>query len=140
MNQNRYEQSVKVMSVHIHLSTIVQALFVVIFVFLPTKVYGATAWCFLSARFVGKDIESSRRSKVNILFDEKDACDSAQPGRVRDNDQNRKIRLYKDLYFKLQNLEQFPGNFITIQGSADISVHRNNYRCPQRARARNFIR
>lgn len=96
------------MSIVIQTSTVLQVLFVVIVIFLPTKVYGATVRCFLRGRFAGKDIVSPRRIPVNVLQNKEDASSLAGPGRQHDNDQPRELRLYKDLYFKLQNLERFP--------------------------------
>ena len=95
------------MPIIIHLSTILQALFVVI-VILSTRIYEATVRRFLRSKFAGKHIVSSHRIQVNDLRDERDACGLAAPGRRQDHDRPTEIRLYKDLYFKLQNLERFP--------------------------------
>jgi Iron-containing redox enzyme len=56
----------------------------------------------------GEDIQSPRRPQANALCDEKDACNVPVSGSRQDNNQPSEIRLYKDLYFKLQNLERFP--------------------------------
>jgi Iron-containing redox enzyme len=96
------------MPVNIPISTILQALLVIIVVFLPTKVYGATIRCFLRSRLVGEDIQSPRRPQANALCDDNDTCNVPVSGRKQDNNQPSEIRLYKDLYFKLQNLERFP--------------------------------
>ena len=96
------------MPVTIHISAILPALFVVILVFLPTKLYGATLSCLLRSWFAGKDVQSPHRPQVNAPRDEKDACNLAGPRREQDSGQPRDLKLYKDLYFKLQNLERFP--------------------------------
>lgn len=96
------------MPVNIHISTVWQALFVAIFLLLPTKVYGATIRCFLRSRLAGRDIESPYRSQVNAVGDEKSASNLPLSRREQEKEELRKIRLYKDFYFKLQNLEQFP--------------------------------
>lgn len=96
------------MPVIIHISTVWQALFVAIFLLLPTKVYGATVKCFLRSKLAGKDGESPFQSQVNAVPDEKTATNLPLSRREQENEELRKIRLYKDFYFKLQNLEQFP--------------------------------
>lgn len=100
------------MSVNIHMSTVWQALFVAVFVLLPTKVYGASVRCFLRSKLVGRDSESPRRPQVyalrDAIRDEKSARKLALPRREQEKEEVREIGLYKDFYFKLQNLERFP--------------------------------
>lgn len=96
------------MPVSIQISTVWQALFVAIFLLLPTKVYGATVRCFLRSKLAGRNIESPYRSQVNAVGDEKSASNLPLSRREQEKEELRKIRLYKDFYFKLQNLEQFP--------------------------------
>ncbi len=96
------------MAVNIHISTVWQALFVAIFVLLPTKVYGPTVRCFVRSKLARRNTESPLRPQVNALRDQKNASNLAVPGREQEEDEFREIRLYKDFYFKLQNLERFP--------------------------------
>lgn len=94
------------MPVPIHTSIILPALFVVISVFCSIKWYGARLrWV------VGKDSKSPLSQQFNPPSDDKNPSGPSNqgvPGTQRDNHQAREIRLYKDLYFKLQNLERFP--------------------------------
>jgi len=95
------------MPVHIHMS-IWQALVVVVFVLLPTKVYGAAVRSFLRSRLAGKDAESPPSPQLDALQDKKDASRLAVPPSVQDVfDESIELRLYKDFYFKVQNLERF---------------------------------
>lgn len=96
------------MAVNIHISTVWQALFVAIFLLLPTKVYGAAVRCFLRIKLAGKDTESPFRTQVNAVRDGKGANNLPLSRREQEKEELRKIRLYKNFYFKLQNLEQFP--------------------------------
>ncbi|KAF7511157.1 hypothetical protein GJ744_005388 [Endocarpon pusillum] len=105
------------MPVNIHIPTIWQAVFVVILVFVPIKVYGATVRGFLRGRFEGENVESQPLPPVNALDNEKNASNLAVPGRRQDNDQPRELRIYKDFYYKLQNLERFPE---TLPQSRDL--------------------
>lgn len=57
---------------------------------------------------MGREIKSSCRSRVNALRDEKSGSDLPLPRREQEKEEIRVIRLYKDFYFKLQNLERFP--------------------------------
>ena len=90
-----------------HIFTVWQALFVVIFVFLPFNVYGATVRYFLRSRSAERETETPRRPQVITLHDGEDAGSLAVPGREQENGQLRELRIYRDLYFKLHNLEQF---------------------------------
>lgn len=96
------------MSVNIHIPTVWQALFVAIFVLLPTKVYGATVRCFLRSRLARRDSEPLRPPQVNALRDKKKTSNLPVPGREQENEEFKEILLYKDFYYKLQNLERFP--------------------------------
>lgn len=96
------------MSVNILISSVWQALFFAIFVLLPTKVYGATLRCFMRGKLVGRDTEVPCRLQANALADEKSASNLPLPRREQEKEELREIRLYKDFYFKLQNLERFP--------------------------------
>lgn len=96
------------MSSIIPTSTLLQALFFVVFLLLPAKAYGATIRPFLRSKLAARDIKSPREPRVNDLDTKKAVNGIATPGRGQDRDQPRELRLYKDLYFKLQNLERFP--------------------------------
>lgn len=96
------------MSVNILISSVWQALFFAIFVLLPTKVYGATLRCFMRGKLVGRVTEVPCRLQANALADEKSASNLPLPRREQEKEELREIRLYKDFYFKLQNLERFP--------------------------------
>lgn len=96
------------MAVNIHISTVWQALLVAIFLLLPTKVYGATVRCFLRIKLAGRDTESPFRTQANTVRDEKSASNLPLSRREQEKEELRKIRLYKNFYFKLQNLEQYP--------------------------------
>lgn len=94
----------RVMPINIPIATIVIALSLVVVVFLPTRVYRTTVRCFLRSRSAGKAVESPSRPQVSAPGDRKE---KSLPG-GEDNVDAREIRFYKDLYFKLQNLERFP--------------------------------
>lgn len=94
-----------------NMSFILQALFIVIFVFFIfglsiIRAHKVTARLFLRSRVRRREGEFSRRLIAKVLSDEKDAATLAE--KERDNAQVEEMQLYKDLYFKLQNLEQYP--------------------------------
>ena len=97
------------MPVEIHISTIVQSLLIFIVVLLPVRLYGATTRSFLRSSFVGGGLQSPRRSQAVARSDQNHACAVPAPNKVQENDREpQELRLYKDFYFKLQNLELFP--------------------------------
>lgn len=62
---------------------------------------------FLRSRSAERETATPRRPQVNTLHDGEDAGSLAVPGREQENGQLRELRIYRDLYFKLHNLEQF---------------------------------
>ena len=95
------------MPVNSRVYTIVQTLVIVIFVFLLAKLYGSTLRSFLRSRFAGGAIQPPHRPPVNALCEGKHTSNLAVPEKEQD-DQPGEIQLYKDVYFKLQNLDRFP--------------------------------
>lgn len=96
------------MTVNIHISTMWQVFLVVILVILPSKAYGAALRAFRRRKLAGKEIVSLPEPQVNAPSYDKDTGIPILPSRQQEGDEARELQLYKDLYFKLQNLERYP--------------------------------
>lgn len=93
-------------------SFVLQTVSVVVLALAVIKVYEAIARLLARSRVRKKDVESPSSPVVKPLVDGKDdlpqTTPEPEPEPEHDNAQLEEMQLHKDLYFKLQNLEQHP--------------------------------
>jgi len=95
-------------SSNMNMSFILPALFVVVFSFSFIRVRRAAARLFTGSRARGRKVELPRSPMFKASFKDEDAATLAVLEEERNDAQFEEMQLYKDLYFKLQNLEQYP--------------------------------
>ncbi|TKA49871.1 hypothetical protein B0A49_14045 [Cryomyces minteri] len=92
------------------MSLLLQTLLLVVLAFAAVRACEAVARLFARSRARRRlDVESPSSPAIKPTIDEKDSAAQAVPALEQDNAQLEEMQLHKDLYFKLQNLEQYPG-------------------------------
>ncbi|KAK5154638.1 hypothetical protein LTR16_012592, partial [Cryomyces antarcticus] len=92
------------------MSLLLHTFLLVVLAYAAVRVCEAVARLFARSRAQRRqDVESPSSPALKPTIDEKDSAAQAVPALEQDNAQLQEMQLHKDLYFKLQNLEQYPG-------------------------------
>ena len=104
---------------HIQTPRFLRTLFAVICTVAFSQVWKITESLFLRTRAVRGEIGLSRNPTTTISLDQRDNAQLTGSEEKYDSSQLKEMKAHKELYFKLQNLEQFPR---VLQRSRDLLI------------------
>ncbi|KAG8526573.1 uncharacterized protein KY384_008774 [Bacidia gigantensis] len=91
----------------VHIPNIWQAILLVTFAILPTRLYAVAVKHFFNSKLAPENAGSTSALEV-VQLDEKDSSNLAVPQSDQQHEEAQEISRYKLLYHKLHNLEQYP--------------------------------